>query len=89
MCKLLEELWYGNISPFDSVLQDNAQMKELLNLTVRNSEKLRATLTQEQKEMFEKYEDCINEMTSLCEKEIFVYGFRLGAKIATEVLCEK
>ncbi|MBQ5602536.1 MAG: hypothetical protein IIU77_06925 [Clostridia bacterium] len=88
MVKMLGELWYGNISPFENTLRDNARIKELLNLAVRNSEKLRETLTQVQKETLEKYEDCMNEMSALSEKEIFEYGFRLGARIMVEVFYE-
>ena len=39
-----------------------------------------------QKEIFEKFDDCYNELTDINEREIFVYAFRLGMLIAIEVL---
>ena len=36
--------------------------------------------------MFEKFNDCDNELTDINEREIFIYAFRLGARIAIEVL---
>ena len=47
---------------------------------------LHATLTDEQKEIPEKFDDCYAELTDISEREIFVYAFRLGARIAIEVL---
>ena len=43
-------------------------------------------LTDKQKEILEKFDDCYNELTDINEREIFVYAFRLGARIAIEVL---
>ena len=52
--KTIDELWYGNISPF------------------------------EQKETLEKFEDCMNEMHSITERDAFSYGFRLGVQLMAE-----
>ena len=49
-------------------------------------DKLLKELTDEQKETFEKFNDCYDELTDINEREIFSYGFRLGMRIAIEVL---
>ena len=49
-------------------------------------ENLMGELTDKQKEIFEKFTDCYDELTDINEREIFVYAFRLGARIAIEVL---
>ena len=43
-------------------------------------------LTDKQKEIFEKFDDCWDELTDINEREIFVYAFRLGARIMLEVM---
>ena len=43
-------------------------------------------LTDKQKELFEKFNDCYTELTDINEREIFIYAFRLGLRIAIEVL---
>ena len=43
-------------------------------------------MTDEQRNIFERYEDCWSEYAGLSEEAIFVYAFRLGARIAIEVL---
>ena len=39
-------------------------------------------LTDKQKETFEKFDDCWDELTDINEREIFLYAFRLGMRIA-------
>ena len=50
---------------------------------------LKGELTDKQKEILEKFDDCWNELTDINEREIFVYAFKLGARIAIEVLSGK
>ena len=52
----------------------------------RNRDELEATLTDKQKEILERFDDCYAELTDINEREIFVYAFRLGARIAIEVM---
>ena len=42
-------------------------------------------MTDEQKEIFEKFEDCWGEYASYAEEAIFEYAFRLGARLAMEI----
>ena len=82
--KTLNELWYGNISPFEQCNRVDKELKELMKLVLRNREELDGTLTEKQKETLEKYEDCSNEMHSITEREAFSYGFRLGVQLMAE-----
>ena len=38
--------------------------------------------------VLEKYDDCINEMNSLIEMEIFAYAFRLGGRLMLATLMD-
>ena len=38
------------------------------------------------KETLAKYDDCVNEMYGIIEREIFAYGFRLGGRFMLETL---
>ena len=42
----------------------------------------------EQKEIFEKLDDCWSEYASYAEEAIFTYAFKLGIQIAIETLTE-
>lgn len=81
---ILDELWYGNISPFEQCTRDDKRLKELLKLVARNREELGETLTEKQKETLEKFEECMNEMHSMTERDAFSCGFRLGVQLMAE-----
>ena len=85
--RILEEFWCGNIEPteYDT---SSKEYKKLQELIYRNEEKLRATMTDEQKELFEKYSDCMHEFQSITDCLIFQNSFRLGARIMLEVMEE-
>ena len=52
--KTIDELWYGNISPFEQCTRGDRRLKELLPLMARNRDELGETLTEKQKETLEK-----------------------------------
>ena len=85
---ILEELWYGNIEPAEYDASPSKEYKELLHLISRNEEKLQATMTDEQKELFEKYTDCVRENQVITDCLIFQTGFKLGARMMLEVMEE-
>ena len=90
--KTLDELWYGNISPFEQCTRGDKRLKELLKLVARNREELDGTLTDKQKETLEKFEEALNEMHGIAERDAFSYGLRLGIRLTAEAflqpLCE-
>ena len=81
---IINELWYGNVSPFEQCTRGDKRLKELLKLVARNHEDLDGTLTDKQKEILEKFEECTNEMHSITERDAFSYGFRLGVQLMAE-----
>ena len=90
--KLINELWYGNVSPFEQCTRGDKQMKELLSLMARNRDELGEGLTKKQKETLEKFEEVLNEMHGIAERDAFSYGLRLGIRLTAEAflqpLCE-
>ena len=85
---ILEELWYGNIEPAEYDISSNKEYKELLQLISRNEDKLLATMTDPQKELFIKYADCVREYQTMAESLLFQNSFRLGARIMLAVMRE-
>ena len=83
---ILEELFYGNVCPNTDCRSNDKQVKELMEYVADHHDNLNQTLSDKQKEVLEKFDDCYNELTDINEREIFVYAFRLGARIAIEVL---
>ena len=86
MRSILEELFYGNVCPNIDCRSKDEQTKQLMGYIADHHSALNETLTDKQKEIFEKFNDCYDELTDINEREIFVYAFRLGMRIAIESL---
>ena len=86
MRSILEELFYGNVCPNTNCRSKGREVKELMGYIADHHDALNSTLMEQQKEIFEQFNDCYDELTDINEREIFVYAFRLGARIAIEVL---
>ena len=85
---ILEEFWYGNIEPAEYDTSPSKEYKELLQLISRNEDKLLATMTDAQKELFAKYADCVREYQVKAECLLFQKSFRLGARMMLDVMGE-
>ena len=86
MKSILEELFYGNVCPNTDCRSTGKETKELMGYIADHHDTLLNELTGKQKETLEKFDDCYNELTDINEREIFVYAFKLGMRIAIEVL---
>ena len=88
MISMIKELWRGNICPQTDSRNNSPEMKELMEYMARHHDNLLKTMTDEQKEVFEKFDECWSEYMSLAEASIFEYAFKLGMQIAIETLTE-
>ena len=86
---VIKELWHGNIVPQEDSRNNSQEMKELMGYMSRHHDDLLKTMTDEQKEIFEKFDDCWSEYSSYAEEAIFEYAFKLGARLAMEVQADK
>ena len=84
--KILEELWYGNVAPGEQSVDKGDRLWNLGRLILQNEEELAPLLSEKAKEVLEKLRDNQSELNDLNECEVFVCGFRLGARIMLEVL---
>jgi hypothetical protein len=87
MKSILEDLFYGNLCPNIECRSKEKEVKELMGYVADHHDTLIGQLNEKQKEIFEKLDDCWDELTDINEREIFVYAFKLGMRIAIEVLC--
>ena len=66
---VLEEFWYGNLDPSEYDANTSKEYKEL------------ATMTDDQKELFSRYTDCVREHQAMAECLLFQNSFRLGGRM--------
>ena len=83
----LENLYHGNINPCESEkLLNNHEYKKLIELTAQAQEKFAATLTEEQKKLFDNYIMNSEELSVIINEEIFKEGYRLATQIMIECI---
>ena len=84
MESIIEELYYGNITPSERSFRRTGEYAHILQLITRNEEKLTEALTEAQKETFEKFKDGTSEISSMTEVTAFTLGFKLGLRLTAE-----
>lgn len=87
--KILEEFWYDNIEPTEYDTPPEKECKELLQLICRNEEKLKATFTDEQKELFSRYVDCLREFQAMADCPLFQSSFKPGSMMMVEFMDDR
>ena len=86
MKSVLEELYYGNIRPFANRRNVSIETQKLLQTMEKYRKQFLDCLTEEQLKAWERYENCLNEIISQSECDIFIDGFCLGTKIIFECM---
>ena len=82
---ILEDLYYGNVSPCDRDVKRGSKVDELQTLVCQYEVELNETLTQKQKETLEKFKEAYSELNCCFERDMFEQGFIIAAKIMIEV----
>ena len=83
---LLEQLWRGNIAPSERYIRSNSEYKKASVAFCDAAEKLTKELTPEGKQYWEAVANYQSDMTMLAEEDIFIYGFRMGARMILDVI---
>lgn len=89
MSNLLETLWNEYICP---KLEKNIQREEVIEalaLLSRNEKALNERLNDKEKELFEKYRGCADELRYYNELDAFISGVWLGSGVTSEALNSK
>ena len=84
--KIIEDLYFGRISPYEMSISATPEYQKLKVLADRNEDLLRESLSDEQREMLEKLIETVTDISSISERDMFIAGFRLGMKLMIDVM---
>ena len=79
----IQDLYYGRISPYEMSISTAPEYQKLKALADQHEDLLRETL--EQKELLDKLTECITDISSISERDMFIAGFRLGVKLMIDI----
>ena len=83
MSHFIEEFYYGNIEPQESITELKSEIKKKLDALSQTEEQLTSKLADEEKALFLKYASQSSEFLCVSNEDSFITGFRLGAKLHT------
>ena len=87
--KIIEDLYYGRIAPYEMNISATTEYQKLKALADRNEDLLRETLSDEQKLLLDKLIESVTDISSISERDMFIAGFRLGMKLMMDVMKEE
>ena len=85
MTNILENLYYGNITPSQRSVRPNSRVQTLMNKQSDLETKLNDSLTKEQRANFEQYLSITVDLLDTNCLDSFIIGFRLGARFTHEI----
>ena len=83
---MLDEIWTCGLSYKDRPVKSGSAMERTLCLYTKNQNKLKAMLSEEQAEQYEKTMDAFNDVVAVTEEEAFELGFTLAARLMMDVM---
>ena len=83
---VLRELWRGEISPTDRRVRQGSEYQQRAAEVRKQMADLAALLSPEVKERMEDINDQKHSLAVLAEEDVFIYGFRLGARMMLDVM---
>ena len=89
MRKMIIDLYYGDIRPIETCGAHNRKSKEMARLAEESRNKLLCGLTEEQKQILEKYDEYVGKMNLFMYEDCFAEGYRLGTRMTMEVLSDE
>ncbi|MBR1530831.1 MAG: hypothetical protein IJ643_02095 [Eubacterium sp.] len=82
MADILEELWHGNLTPHEfNHIENSPEYQSAIRLVSSNQERLTKDFTEQQKDLFERYNTSMDELTSQSELDAFKSGFKLATRL--------
>lgn len=86
MNSILEQLYFGDIRPDEVIVPKNPEYRALNKKISISKEYFKNILSENDFKLFEETFDLSGESCSMHSTEAFIYGFKMGALMMSEVL---
>lgn len=83
MSSVLDDLYFGRIHPCERC--SSQEEGQLTGELAEQYDRLLETMNEDQRKHFEKFKDRLQEIGMMAERDMFIYGVRLGMRMAVEV----
>ena len=86
MRKTLENLYYGNISPWEQKFARNTEYDKALRTVSEKEAQLKILLNEKEQAMLKEMVTAQSTVNSITAGENFILGFRIGIRLGTEIM---
>ncbi len=83
---ILKDFYYGNIVPTERQMVNGSEVKKAAQELTAAENQLSAILQPEAIPLMERYGKAQAELTSITEAEVYIDGFKTGARFVMEIL---
>ncbi len=83
---ILRDLYYGRLSPWEMTFCKSSEYAKALTEVVACGDRIRELLNKADCALVDKMENAQNHILDQAEREYFLIGFRLGAKMMLSIL---
>ena len=83
---VLRELWRGEVSPTDRRVRQGSEYQQRAAEARKQIAEFAAMLSPEGKEQMETINDLNHDLSMMAEEDVFIYGFRMGARMILDVI---
>ena len=88
MRTILEDLYYGNITPSEQRMTPNSELKRAVDRVASYEKQLMEQLEETEQEVLTKLIRSQHEIDSITALENFILGYRLGVRMMAECMDE-
>ena len=86
MRKILEDFYYGNITPCEQQMIPGSELKRAVERVAKCEEQLMELLNEESQPILTRLTRSQQEANSITAAENFILGFRLGVRLVAECM---
>ena len=83
---LLDRLWRGEISPTERFVRPNSEYKKTSKQFSDEIDAFVSTLSPDAKRQMEVVDRLLTDLAMMTEEDVFIYGFRMGARMILDVV---
>ena len=88
MRKILEDLYFGNIVPYEKRIAAGSELRQLVKRAADCEARLAEQLNDGEKQTLDTLIGTQHEIDSTMAREYFILGFRLGVRLMAECMDE-
>lgn len=83
---VLDKLWRGELSPNEPCVKHGSEYSELHHKAAQLGKKVASSLSEDERQIFQEYQELRERMCYISEEDMFVNGFRIGVGLLLDAV---